>query len=733
MGTCVICGTDVDGHVCASHEEDIAFQFTGTRPDQLGVNRFYEGSVDGYADFGVFVDIGPRVTGLLHRSELPRRLESLDWEPGDRVYVQVTNIRDNGNVDLGWSIRQAPDEFRGHLVQTPEGDELPTAVAAEASGAEPSTGGGSGNERPAGEGDEPAEAEADEGPTDVEDVTPDDSVDTEAMSAEAPTEVETDEPATETAAEPPAEQPADAAPSPTESSPAGERQPEPAGGAVMESPLARSEVADLEDESGSPVRVEGEVVDVRQTGGPTIFELRDETGAVDCAAFEAAGVRAYPDVDAGDVVRIDGVVEDHRGAVQVETEVLTVLDGDERDAVLERLDRVLAERARPPEVSLLADDPAVAAVHDGLREAATAVRRAVFEARPVVIRHRNSADGYLAAAALERAVLPLVRAEHGERDAEYHYVDRRPLDGRTYGLSDAMRDVTRLLDAAERHDERVPLFVFVGTGSTAESVDGLDLLGVYGTERVVVDGGHPDEAAAAAAETFVSPHLAAATDADGVSTTVLGANLAATVNDAVRDDLRHLPAASYWHEPPAAYVELAAESGVTADEARALHEAVALEAFYQVYEDKRELVSDLLFGEGSLAGPASDQFQRRLDAAVRTAEPHLEDWSVAGAHLGVLDVAAFTHRYDFPPADVLLAALADRADDLDAVVGAAVDELTIWSRGTVDRRAVAEAVAEAAPAAGVEVSGGRDGSLIFLSGERDAVLEAAIGAVAEQV
>jgi hypothetical protein len=68
----------------------------------------------------VFVDVGDSVTGLLHRSELDQRLESLDWESGDTVFVQVQQVRDNGNVDLSWSIRQSEDEFRGTLVDDPD-------------------------------------------------------------------------------------------------------------------------------------------------------------------------------------------------------------------------------------------------------------------------------------------------------------------------------------------------------------------------------------------------------------------------------------------------------------------------------------------------------------------------------------------------------------------------------------------------------------------------------------
>ena len=137
MGTCIICGSPSDGDICDTHEEDVFFEFRGDGPEQLVANRYYRGRVDGFAEFGVFVDVG-EVTGLLHRSEIPRRLESLDWDPGDEVFVQVLSVHDNGNIDLGWSLRQKSREFRGRLIQDPEIGKPVTPEHVEAEGgAEP--------------------------------------------------------------------------------------------------------------------------------------------------------------------------------------------------------------------------------------------------------------------------------------------------------------------------------------------------------------------------------------------------------------------------------------------------------------------------------------------------------------------------------------------------------------------------------------------------------------------
>jgi RecJ-like exonuclease len=690
----MICGTEVEGRICRTHEQDVVFEFTGNRANQLTDGRFYRGTVDGYADFGVFIDLAPGVTGLLHRSELDRRLESLTWEPGDEVFVQVKNVRDNGDIDLGWSIRQTDREFRGTLVQSPDGDY--EAEDADAGGAEPPA--DAGTEADSDDDASAADTSADESAADTSQASSDDGHDASANGG------------TDTA------------------SPADFEHPEPSG------QLDRVAIERLSDLVGETVRIEGEVVGARQTGGPTVFELRDETGVVDCAAFVEAGVRAYPEIEVGDIVRLDGEVEVRRNELQVETEGLVELVDEEAETVQRRLADALTAEARPDAVMPLAPHDPVEAVADQLQDAAEAIRRAVLESRPIVVRHAATADGYVAGAAVERAVLPLIREEHAKSDAEYHYFTRRPLDEAVYGMDAATNDVTRMLQDKDRHDEKFPLVLLVGTGSTAESLDGLGLLDVYGASRVVVDAAAADEAVAEETDVFVNPDLAGA-DASDLSTGALGANLAVAVNDDVRDDLGHLPAVSYWEDAPEGYLDLAAESGYDADRVRELREAIALEAYYQSYEDKRELITDLLFEDpGGLAGHVSEQFRTKLADEVETAEENMETTEVGGVRFLVLDADAFTHRFDFPPTGLLLDELHRRNRDEGPFVtlGLAMDELYLRSTADLDVRSVADAASETAPEAGITAVGVREGRIEFLSGAREQVKDAVVAAVAEQ-
>ncbi|PSQ42492.1 DNA-binding protein [Halobacteriales archaeon SW_5_68_122] len=659
MGNCIICGTSTDGPICDIHQEDVAFEFDGDHPSQLTPGRYYLGQVDGYADFGVFVDIG-NVTGLLHRSKLDQRLESLNWEVGDSVFVQVNNVRDNGDIDLGWSIRQSERGFRGLLVDAPDGDYLadeqedndddePEAAVDEQSGGTPAEP----DDEPAADPEPEYKPESEQSgeADDQSGGTPSD----EELAEEAGTASETDETAD----------------------------------------IDRIPVEELREMVGDAVRLEGEVVSARQTSGPTVFELRDETGVVDCAAFVEAGVRAYPDVEADDMVRLDGEVRLRRDEIQVETESLVKLEGDAEAAVRSRMDAALEERARPAETKLLGDDEELSAVAEGVTDAATVIRRAVLESRPVVVRHDATT-----------------------------YFDRRPLEEGVYDMNDATKDVTRMLGDRERHDEKLPLFVFTAAGSTTASMDGLELLDVYGAPRVVLDGRPADEPVAGEIDSLVT--------AEERTAATVAATVAAAVNGDVRDELVHLPAVSYWDEVPEPYADLAVEADIDADTARDLREAIALEAFYQSYEDKRELIVDLLFEKQTgLAEQVADQFRTKLEAEVDTATANLDERTVNDAAVAVLDTDAYTHQYDFPPTRLLLDELHRRLD-ADVVIGVGTDGLQVRTDGELDLEAMVAALQLEAPDAGVSDPGARQPKVEFLAGEREAVLDAVVDAAAER-
>src|SRR3989344_3589694 len=61
---------------------------------------------------------------------------------------------------------------------------------------------------------------------------------------------------------------------------------------------------------GDSFSITAQIEKVIQTGGPTVFYVSDGTGTLALKAFERAGVRAYPEVEVGDIITVSIVIEE---------------------------------------------------------------------------------------------------------------------------------------------------------------------------------------------------------------------------------------------------------------------------------------------------------------------------------------------------------------------------------------------------------------------------------------
>ena len=57
--------------------------------------KIYLGKVQGFATFGMFVQLNDRIKGLVHKTSM-----KADHKEKDSVLVRVRQIRPNGNIDL---------------------------------------------------------------------------------------------------------------------------------------------------------------------------------------------------------------------------------------------------------------------------------------------------------------------------------------------------------------------------------------------------------------------------------------------------------------------------------------------------------------------------------------------------------------------------------------------------------------------------------------------------------
>ncbi|WP_160134433.1 DHH family phosphoesterase [Halococcus salsus] len=497
---------------------------------------------------------------------------------------------------------------------------------------------------------------------------------------------------------------------------------------------------DLRNHVGEEVTVDGEVVQINQTGGPTVFTLRAPTGLVACAAFEAAGVRAYPAVEVGDAVRVAGVVEERDGSLQVEVESLDAHDDPEE--LHEAVENGLAEQATANEIDPMVEWPALADLVPDLEGVATRLRRAVLENRPIRIRHHADGDGMCASIPVALALERFAQEVHDDPDAGRHLVKRLPSKAPYYEMEDVTRDLNFALGDRERHGQKLPLVVMLDNGSTEEDVPAYEALAEYDIPVLVVDHHHPDpEAVGDLLAAHVNPYLHG--EDYRITTGMLCVELARMIDPSLTDELAHVPAVAGLTDRSEAdamndYLALAREKGYDEADLQAVGDALDYAAHWLRYSAGESLLADVLdVGTGDdsphaelvefLADRAEHETEKQLDAAM----PHVEERELDnGAHLYRLDVERHAHRFTYPAPGKTTGAIHDakveETGDPVITVGYGPDFAVLRSDGVrLDIPRMVEELETEVDGGGV--SGGGHlvvGSIKFVKGMREAVLDA---------
>jgi len=511
----------------------------------------------------------------------------------------------------------------------------------------------------------------------------------------------------------------------------------------------RLTMAGLPDATGEVGHIEGRVVQAKQTGGPTIFQVRDETGITPCAAFEEAGVRAYPGVGVGDVVRVTGGVETRNGHPQLEVNDLAPLDGAAEAEVEDRLDAATAELAAPADVEPLVDWPALGKLYDDLRDVARLLRKAVLEGRPVRMRHHADGDGLCASVPLQLALERFIADHYQDDEAGRHMLKRLPSKAPYYELEDVTRDLNFALENRERHGQKLPLLLMLDNGSTEEDTPAYRNLRHYDIPVVVLDHHHPDpEAVEPLIDAHVNPYLH---DEDyRITTGMMCVELARMIDPSLTEELRYVPAVAGISdrsegEAMGDYVEMASEEGYDEQDLRDVGEALDYATFWLKYDDGRELIDDALNVNCNdrerheevvefLSTRAERDVEEQLDAAM----DHLEHEELNnGAHLYRIDVENHAHRFTYPAPGKTTGKIHDRkvesTGDPVITIGYGPDFAVLRSDGV--RLDIPEYVSELTDEIdGGGVSGGGHlvvGSIKFVKGMREQVLDALVEKMAD--
>lgn len=428
--------------------------------------------------------------------------------------------------------------------------------------------------------------------------------------------------------------------------------------------IPRVKIGDITKKTmGKTVKIVGEVVQIQQTSGPTIFTVSDETSTTWAAAFEQPGVRVYPEINTGDIVEILGEVSLHNGEIQIESESIAALEGEEAEETRKLINEAIDAKAEPENTDLLIESETLEKLRPKMKEAAKAIRRAILDGRSILVRHHADADGICAGVAIEKAVVPLLKETNNDSDAEWHFFKRSPSKAPFYEIEDVVKDLSYSLEDMERHGQKLPLLVLLDNGSTEEDILAIMQVKIYDIEVVVVDHHFPGEvtdgkvAVDEYVDTHVNPYLVGGDSQ--ITAGALAVEIAKMINPEVKDKLMHLPgiAAVGDHarsEEAEKYIKLAEDKGYSEEDLDKVATCIDFEAFFLRFMNGRGLI-DTILGLGDekrhekLVDALYMESQKRVEWQLKAAMPNLKTKQLPnGLIFSLLDVEKYAHKFTFP-------------------------------------------------------------------------------------
>jgi archaea-specific RecJ-like exonuclease len=588
----------------------------------IGEGNIYQGKVQGFANFGMFVQLNDRIKGLVHKSNMKN-----DHQERDPVLVRVRQIRPNGNIDL--------EEVTVQVYQVQN----------------------------------------------------------------------------------------------------------------VERKSTTARIADLSGKIGKTVAIEGEIAQIKQTSGPTIFTIVDETGTQNVAAFIEAGVRAYPEAELGNIVRIIGEVMMRNNQIQIEADALTILAENEATTVRARIEKALDARSEPEDIPLLVKSDVLERLRPEMRKVAKIIRKAVFTSQPIILRHHADADGICSAVAIEQAVVALIRESGGDFDADYFLFKRAPSKAPFYEIEDITRDLDFSTKDHVRYGQKMPLVLLTDNGSTEEDEPAYKIASVYDIPFVVIDHHHPDITIDKYLQAHVNPYHVGGDF--GITAGMLGTEVARLINPKVEPLIRHLPAVAGVGDRSEAsertlFLNLVKDQ-YPEEACKDIALALDYEQFWLRFNDGREIVKDILNITGNterhkkLISLLVDGANTMIEDQMSTCMPHVVPRVLKNeVCLFLIDVEIHAHKFTFPPPGKTSGEVHDRLCRQNTgkpvvTIGFGPDFAVLRSRGVLMNipRMVRELRNEI-PGGGI--SGGGHlvvGSIKFVEGMRDVVLEALIQKIAD--
>uniref|UniRef100_A0A7C4Y2R8 DDH domain-containing protein n=1 Tax=candidate division WWE3 bacterium TaxID=2053526 RepID=A0A7C4Y2R8_UNCKA len=367
--------------------------------------------------------------------------------------------------------------------------------------------------------------------------------------------------------------------------------------------------------------------------GPVVFIVTNGLGAVEA-------VKKDSNFNVGDVVYIEGEVNEHKGRLQIELSSIKKSNMD--------FDTIILEKATPVRKDFSIKSNRYVTMREIIIAIATRIRKAVLEGQPIMIRHHNDSDGIISGLCIEQGCLGLMR--NLGIDPRY-LLFRSPSKAPFYASGDVFRDLVLSKRFVESDSNIKPLIIVADNGSTPEDAFGLNTLKTLGYEAIVIDHHNPVvlNNGITSVDEFVSLHLnpyKLGLDSK-TSAGMLCYEIARYIWEKFENPL--FPAvAGISDRCDIPETELyISKTGKTRQELSEIGTAIDYIS-YQLKHDAGKGVYEELFENFDFVKIVNSEVRKGFETQLQSTLPYVRNQDINGILLSTIDVGKYTIRFTYP-------------------------------------------------------------------------------------
>lgn len=449
--------------------------------------------------------------------------------------------------------------------------------------------------------------------------------------------------------------------------------------------------------------------------GPVVFIVTNGTGAIEA-------VKKDSDFAVGDVVYIQGLVNEHRGRLQIELDKIEPSDFD--------FNTIIAKKSQPVRTTFRIDSQRYNIMRETMLAIATRIRRAILEGQPIMIRHHNDADGIISGLSIEHSCLGFMEAMG--IDSRY-LLFRSPSRAPFYASGDVLRDLVLSKRFVENDSNLKPLIIVADNGSTMEDKMGLQTLKILGYEAIVIDHHNPVvlENGVTGVDQYLVEHLNPYKF--GLDSKTSAGMLCYEIGRFVFEgfDENLFPAVAGIAdrceiEETEKYI---AKSGESREELARIGTAIDYIS-YQLKFDAGKGVFEELFANPDFVNLINDEVNKGFEYQLQSTLPYLRTQEINSIVFSTIDIEKYTMRFKYPTPGRVLSRIheivsKDQETPPVLTVGYLSDMMIIRANQPVlPVQKIIDNLQSKFPTANVE-GGGHEmaGSIRFVNAHRDELIE----------